>query len=156
MAQGQSVLAAEALESIFRRICDKLLLLSKLGWRPKRDIDNLLIWARREFNTPPDHLANAAMDNDSAYEWRENSKLQQAKRDGESFRICIDGGRRERERKAAIAFAVYSVSLGSDGEQMQRLVWMSAQPVQNMISAFQTEATALEWTLSAFISFLRE
>ena len=34
----------------------------EFGWWPKRDTDNLILWAPREYNVVADHLANAAMD----------------------------------------------------------------------------------------------
>ena len=96
------------------------------------------------------------MDNNGYYEWRDNELLQQTKLSNGSFKICVDGGFREHEARAAIAFTVYSVSADSSQGQANHLVWMGTQIVRSMSSAFQTEATALEWTLSLFLSFLRE
>ena len=106
VSQGDAVLREPRLEPIFRRITDGILQLSTLGWSPKRETDQYIIWARRHLNTVPDHLANAAMDSGSTWEWSDTDRLQAARANNGSLRICVDGGFRGASL-GAIAFSVH-------------------------------------------------
>ena len=154
VSQGDAVLSTPRLEPIFRRITEYLPKLGDLQWEPRRDIDPYIIWAKREYNTPPDHLANAAMDADMQWEWRDEAELEQIKRSTCGMKICIDGGLRA--EIGAIAFACYSFTVDASHGPISKPAWMNAQPVRGMHSAFETEATALEWSLTCLTFFLGE
>ena len=120
---------------------------------PRRDIDPYIVWAKREYNTPPDHLANAAMDHACGWEWQNDGELEQIKARLCGMKICIDGGRRA--HSAAIAFAVYSFHISPEGQYF-KLAWLRTELVKGTQSAFETEALALEWSLSIIYTFLGE
>lgn len=143
------------LEAIFRRITEALQQLTYLGWSPKRDIDPFILWSRREYNSPPDHIANAVMDTGRSWEWMDNDMLRRVKCQGGSLKICVDGGWRG-PSSAGIAFSAYEAHLDGAGNFSFAPAWLSGQPISCTQSAFQTEAMALDWTLSKIVSFLRE
>ena len=67
------------------------------------------------------------------------------------MKVCVDGGLRRDPSSntglAAIAYAVYTAKMGNDGKTSYTLVGADALPIGGVDSAFQIEATALEWSL---------
>ena len=153
IVNGDAVLQRINLECIFRRITTQLYKLHCHGWRPRRDIDNMVHWYRRSGNTVADHLCNAAMNANSSWVWRASSMFS----DLASFKICVDGGLRgkhgEPNRPASLGCVIFLVVPGQDSPRPSfTSVLLAAQPVQKLSSAFLAEAMALEWSFSLFQS----
>ena len=65
IANGEALLKILQSTIIFRRIVSRLVDLADRGWRPRKDVDSMVLWSPREYNTVPDHSINAAMDQDT-------------------------------------------------------------------------------------------
>ena len=159
VCNGRAVLHTPYLDPLFHRITNHLLTLCSGTWLPKRDIDDMVIWLPREFNTVADHLVNGSMDMDCAWEWVDEALLQHTLHERGSFKICVDGGLRGSQcvgtqRLGGIGVAIYAASSTGLDETTYSPVFLSAQPLYGIDSAFHAEATALEWALSRF-QFLR-
>ena len=156
VSNGEAALTAHRLEPIFRRLVNKCYCFYSNGWLPRRNIDNFIIWARREYNTVADHYANAAMDNNCGWEWRDCSRVSETA----SFKICVDGGLRgsslDTIRPASMGCAIYVAAQSEQSTDAQYYpVCFAAQPLHDTRSAFQAEAMAIEWCLSVFESLFQ-
>ena len=143
VSNGDAVLQAPHLEPLFQRTSDTVLRLCEHGWRPRRDTDDLIIWAPREYNVVADHLANAAMDCGSGWYWEDAQGITDALKQAPQFKVCVDGGLRRSSGDAAMAVAIFIVRQGA-----YIPVLYSAQPLKNLHSAFQAEAHSLELALT--------
>ena len=145
VCNGAAILKAPHLEAIFRRIVQKLFDVSMSGWRPKRDIDPILIWSPREYNTPADHLVNAAMDTGTDWSWINQGVLRAAKVG--TVRLCVDGGLRKRhhgEHRGGLGCAAFLRFPNGSYEPF----FLAGTVMHGATSAFHTEASALEWALT--------
>ena len=133
----------------------------RMGWLPRKDIDPLVLWSPRRYNTVPDHLANAAMDQNKSWHWLDEAGLQDEMARGRLLKICVDGGLRGHHgmanRPAAIACAVYRIASAKNPVEKpcQTLILLSATPVTGFQSAFQAEVTAVDWTLDLLERILK-
>ena len=149
IVNGLAVLHAPQLDAIFRRIARRLFELGEKGWSPRRDIDPIVIWSPREYNTVADHMVNAAMDNNCAWQKWDRQLLEDHIKRGGSLRICVDGGLRRGtdslDKPSALGCAIYLVR---KVQPQYTLAGLQAAPVKSVGSAFQAEAMALEWAIN--------
>ena len=143
---------APELEMVFRQMVKHLHHLSSSGWRPRRDIDNFVIWSPRQYNVVADHLVNAALDMQSDFWQHDDTSMRESLRCNEAFRVCVDGGVRRNgdrtgQRRSALGGAFLFVKADF---QMVRAV-TAAQLVDDVTSAFQAEVLALDSMLSFFV-----
>ena len=145
VCNGVSVLKAPHLEPIFRRVVQTLYDVSTRGWRPRRDVDPVVLWSPRELNTPADHMVNAAMDTGRNWTWKDEDLLRAAS--GLAVKICVDGGLRRQDTRACPgAFGCAAYARMPDGSHRPFL--LAGLVVHGMKLAFHADASALEWTLS--------
>ena len=150
---GDAQLKGTHLEPVFRRCTKSMVRLFANGWYPRRDIDNLIHWYKREYNPVADHLVNAAMDSNSDWQWQDDSQLSVTG----SYKICVDGGLRgvpgQHMRPSALGCAVFRILPQSNDPCPKFIpVFLAACLVESVSSAFQAETMALEWSLSLFES----
>ena len=124
------------------------------------DLVPFVIWAPRSFNSPPDHLCNAAMDEGADWEWRNEPLLSQSFRSKACFKICVDGGLRAKsgdknsEQKAAMGVAIYCKVLDGTNKTWNYVpVFFSATRLWGVASAFHCEACALERAFDKVMRF---
>ena len=73
--------------------------------------------------------------------------------EGESSRLCIDGGRRS-QKEGAIGFALYSVDCRL-GKAAYTLLARQGKVLADIDSAFLAEAAALEWSLQYLVELFK-
>ena len=147
VVNGEAVLRAPHLEAIFRRICRRLGCIWESGWKPRRDIDPFVIWSARKFNSAADYMVNLAMDAGRDFEI-DLGRLRQQSLRHIRLKVCIDGGLR-RCGSAALGIVVY----GADGPEAVE-IGRAARKLTGIGSAFQSEATALEWIVDMFCNHI--
>ena len=138
---GRAVLQAPHLELLFRRMCDSLLFLCASDWKPKQDVEDIVIWSPRQYNIVADHLVNAAMDNNCDWDWEDAEAIQQCLNGSSCPRVCVDSGYRRPSDMAAIGVAVFTY----DSKYIP--LRYAARLLQDVRSAFQSEAHALDLAL---------
>ena len=121
-------------------------------WNPRRNIDDYVNWAPRAYNTVPDHMANAAMDRESAWEHWHTGMLRAHLAGNGSLKLCVDGGLRRfpgpsSTGLAAMGLALYMVQEHVIAKPTFTLAGLAAQPLENASSAFETKILTLEWAL---------
>ena len=153
---GDSVVEARHLECIFKRMTRRILSLSQQDWDTRGIADAYIIWSPRCYNTPPDHLCNAVMDNRVDHLWCDAGKLEEARKDRQCIKVCVDAGMRGspgHPAQAAMGIAIYRRIVQQSGLSC-RANFLSAQQLDKVTSAFQSEAMALEYALDTFTSFM--
>ena len=154
VVNGDAVLHAPRLEPIFRRTVASLFLFARQGWETRNAAAPFVIWKPREFNTAPDYLRNAAMDQTTNWQWQDHTATQQAKLPNVCLKICVDGGLRGTgPHQAATGIAVYRRSAAEPSSHHPILY--KAFLLSNVDSAFQCEAMALESAMDELKLILR-
>ena len=83
---------------------------------------------------------------DSSWSRSSETTLRESIMNGDSLRLCVDGGRRSDEQ-AAMGFVLFSVSHTQDGNIRYVPILRKAGLLTGMPSAFLAEILALEWAL---------
>ena len=97
---------------------------------------------------------NAALDSKSTWTRCDEDLLADALLDGNSLRLCLDGGRRC-ETRAAIGLALHSVECSGSGIATYTLLARRGRLLRSVSSAFLAEAVELEWGLQYLVELFK-
>ena len=139
---------------LFVRIARLLLALHSRGIHPMNDTSELVVWTPREFNAVADHVVNCALDDQRSWHASNNLALAQSLLEGRSFRLSVDGGRRS-STEAAIGLMRFAVNISEHGVATYELLARCGKLLENVSSAFLSEAMALEWGLQYLVELLK-
>ena len=93
------------------------------------------------------------MDTQESFTRVQTVPLANALLEGQSLRLCIDGGRRS-QKEGAIGFALYSVECRL-GKTAYKLFVRQGKVLADVDSAFLAEAAALECSLQCLVKLFK-
>ena len=100
------------------------------------------------------------MDTGTSWRWQDSEGIDSGLQKRQNFKICVDGALRgtnvAEQRPCAIACVFYVVTLEADSTLKHKPVFLAAELLDGIHSAFQAEATALDWAIAHWKTFARE
>ena len=142
---GTTVLSNPSLAPMFERISRIIFSMFDSGWRPARDIDDVICWHRREWNVRADYLVNYTMDIRKS--WFQRGRISAEDFANANILVHTDGGTRAGTCSAA-AWCVEAV-VRKGGCEVTIPVLLAGTFITDPISSFTAEAIALEEAVEA-------